>query len=450
MGIIFGSIFVLILIGFILAIPLALLIAIFFLRNRICLVCGHKFPVYLFKAGVNCPACNTRFVIRNRNLYTLEQAKTIPETKPSHTLWSQPLRLNFKVNWPKEKVLKILKWVGIGFIILLAIGIAFSDISAFFGFLSFFALILLIVGLVKPLSYKLQSRKMVILIFGGAFIILFVIASSLSFSRQTIEQIAREAPSKIIESQTETKSPLCKKQRVKEIEPPSSLYPDRKYYEEIHCGDGITMIFKLSRQLTDITVYKNEKVQTICSSDCEIDYNPYDPNNVIIKFAKAPEKDSVIKITGAVALPSEMKPPQPPTLGKVIFDIPTLAGKMSYTTIKSILGKPTREGFPDPMLDMDGWAEWDKEGFTLSINYSRYGMLQNSGGKQWYETAQCALSIFPKKGYLIEEQLRLAGNLPKNKNSFIIEVPQTDLILTFSIQPKHNNKEQLYAIDVCL
>lgn len=446
MEIIFG----LILIGFILAIPLALLIAIFFLRNRICPVCGHKFQVYLYKAGVNCPACNTRFVVRNRNLYAPEQAKAMSESKPPRSLLSQPLHL--KINWSKETILKILKWLGLGFLILLSIALAFSDLSAFFGFLSFQALVALIVGLIKPAFYKLQSRKKIALVFGGVFIVLFIVALSIHSPKQSSEKISQESQpptTKQEVSQAETKTLLCRKE-VKEIKPTSPRYPDRKYYEEIHCGDDVTTVFKLSRQLTEIAVYKDGKVQTICSSECETDYNPYDPNNVVIKFTKPPEKDSVVRITGAVALPSEMKPPQPPTLGKIIFDIPTLAGKMSYTTVKSILGKPTREGLPDPMLDMDGWAEWDKEGFTLSINYNRYGVFQNSGGKQWYETEQCALGILPKKGYLAEDQLRLAGNLPQNKNSFIVEVPPTDLILTFSIQPRYNKQRQLYAIDVCL
>lgn len=207
MGIVLGSIFGLILIGFILAIPLAFLIAIFFLRNRICPVCGHKFQVYLFKAGVNCPTCNTRFVIRNRNLYTSEQAKTISETKPSRSLWSQPLQL--KINWSKEKILKISKWLGIGFVALLSVAIAFSDLSAFFGFLLFLALILLIVGLIKPAFYKLQSRKKVALIFGGIFATLFVVALSIHSPQQRSEEVPQETSTSQPASQSDiSESPV--------------------------------------------------------------------------------------------------------------------------------------------------------------------------------------------------------------------------------------------------
>ena len=133
---------------------------------------------------------------------------------------------------------------------------------------------------------------------------------------------------------------------------------------------------------------------------------------------------------------------QPQIPMKVVFDLPAVASKMSYTNIKSILGSPTREDFPDPILGMDGWAEWDKEGFSMSINYDRFGILKNNNAPG------CAISLFPKKGYLPEDQLRQVGNLPKG-NSFIIEDKQVGILLTFAIEPAYDINDKLYAIEVC-
>lgn len=131
---------------------------------------------------------------------------------------------------------------------------------------------------------------------------------------------------------------------------------------------------------------------------------------------------------------------QPPT--KVVFDLRAVASKISYTNIKSMLGSPTREGVPDPLLDLDGWAEWDKDGLTLAIQYGRTGILKNN------KVAGCAISLFPKKGFLSEDQLRQAGNLPKG-NSFIVEDRQVGILLTFTIKPAYNIYNKLYAIEVC-
>lgn len=131
---------------------------------------------------------------------------------------------------------------------------------------------------------------------------------------------------------------------------------------------------------------------------------------------------------------------QPPT--KVIFDLRAIASKISYTNIKSMIGSPTREGIPDPLLDLDGWAEWDKDGLTLAIQYGRTGILKNN------KAAGCAISLFPKKGFLSEDQLRQAGNLPKG-NSFIVEDRQIGILFTFTIKPAYNIYNKLYAIEVC-
>jgi len=317
----------------------------------------------------------------------------------------------------------------------------------------------LIIGLIKPRLIfrwgnerliKFGYRKTIGILFGFLVILFFVLIGVTTHEPEPTNTVT------IVTEQTKPQHNLSCQESVKEIETPqTSTYPDRKYYEEIHCGDGKTKVFKLARQLTDISVYKNGKVQIICSLDaddlsrCDTTYNPYDSNNVIINFMNAPENGAVIRITGAQGLPTEFIRPKPPTLNKMIFDIPSLASTMSYSKIKSILGKPDREGLPDPMLGMNGWAEWDKNGFTLSINYNRYGILQNMNGEPWYKAIGCAISIMPKTGRLTEDQLRLAGNLPKG-NSFIVEDKNSGLLLTFIIKPAFDINNKFYAIDICL
>lgn len=87
---------------------------------------------------------------------------------------------------------------------------------------------------------------------------------------------------------------------------------------------------------------------------------------------------------------------------KIIFDIPLLATK-SFSEIRTILGEPNKFR---PPTDFDtGWAEWSKEGITLSINYDKNGKLVNQLGY--------AMSIFPSKfGVIIpEDELRKVCNL---------------------------------------
>jgi hypothetical protein len=319
----------------------------------------------------------------------------------------------------------------------------------------------LIIGLIKPRLIlrwenerliKFGYRKTIVLLFGFLIVLFFIIIGITTPKQEKTNTLTIATEHTINQPQ---QIPSCQKS-VKEIKTQqTSSYPDRKYYEEIHCGDGNTKVFKLSRQLIDISVYKNGKIQIICSlnaddlSRCDTTYNPYDPNNVIINFMKAPENDAVIRITGAQGLQTEFVPLKPQTVNKVIFDIPALAAKMFYPKIKSILGKPDREFLPDPMLEMDGWAEWDKEGFTLSINYNRYGMLQNMNDEPWHKTMDCAISIMPKTGRFTEDQLRLASNLPKG-NSFIVENKNLGLLLTFIIKPAFDINNKLYAMEICL
>ena len=115
---------------------------------------------------------------------------------------------------------------------------------------------------------------------------------------------------------------------------------------------------------------------------------------------------------------------------------------MSYPNIKAMLGNPIRGGLPDPILGMDGWAEWDKDGFSLSINYDRNGILKNMNSNN------CAISLFSKRNHPPEAVLRAAGNLPSG-NSFAIEDIKLGIMHTFGIKPAFDIDDKLYAVEVC-
>jgi len=105
----------------------------------------------------------------------------------------------------KEKIFKISKWFGAGLLLLLSIAIAISDLSAFFAFLSFLVLILLITALIKPTIYKLKSRKIALSIFGGVFIVLFIIALILPSEKRDSLKKAQQ-PFSTINQVTESSS----------------------------------------------------------------------------------------------------------------------------------------------------------------------------------------------------------------------------------------------------
>ncbi|MDO8664158.1 MAG: hypothetical protein Q7K44_01205 [Candidatus Liptonbacteria bacterium] len=80
--------------------------------------------------------------------------------------------------------------------------------STFFGFLSFIALVLLVIGLIKPTILKLQSRKGVFYIFGAIFLVLFVATLTISSpqssrtissnSNQSVEEFFRNPETSLL------------------------------------------------------------------------------------------------------------------------------------------------------------------------------------------------------------------------------------------------------------
>lgn len=126
-----------------------------------------------------------------------------------------------------------------------------------------------------------------------------------------------------------------------------------------------------------------------------------------------------------VIKPQATQPPAP--VQGVLFDIPTLFGK-SFSQLKVAIGSPNRQGAADEYTT--GWAEWDKAGLTLSINYDTAGRLVDAKG------LGCAMSIFPKVGYWEETKLRQVGNL-------------TGSVYPFVVKPVKNINGVFYALEIC-
>lgn len=98
-----------------------------------------------------------------------------------------------------------------------------------------------------------------------------------------------------------------------------------------------------------------------------------------------------------------------------IFDIPALFGK-TLSQLETIIGKPMRSGQPSEYSDGIGWAEWDKNGLTLSVNYDEDGNLINTG-----TIIGCAIAVFPQSGQWEESKLKQATNLSGSGYPFVIK-----------------------------
>ena len=228
----------------------------------------------------------------------------------------------------KEKIFKISKWFGAGLLLLLSIAIAISDLSAFFGFLSFLVLILLIIALIKPTIYKLKSRKIALSIFGGVFIVLFIIALILpSEKRDSFQKSQSSSPvvNQTTNSSNDTSiqkrgqsqiqadlSPLSEPIEFDSVtnftnQPPKYPNTANAYKKEIWKADGRHYILTLQNKYDDIGVYLNGKVQTIGTygeescrglNQCSGLDTCYNYSGKQIIFCSVPPKDSVIEFTG--------------------------------------------------------------------------------------------------------------------------------------------------------
>lgn len=120
---------------------------------------------------------------------------------------------------------------------------------------------------------------------------------------------------------------------------------------------------------------------------------------------------------------------------ETVFDIPTIFGK-TFQELKATIGKPTREGAPGIFSGLDdpyGFAEWDKEGFTLSIRYDDSGRVVDPGKKD----NPCGMSLYFSGSNQGENVLRQAGNLTKSDYPFTI-IKNTD-----------EKTNAFYGLDIC-
>jgi|SRR3989344_9278961 len=142
----------------------------------------------------------------------------------------------------------------------------------------------------------------------------------------------------------------------------------------------------------------------------------------IVEQSQIEQKQIVEK---PIIKPQATQPPAP--VQGVLFNIPALFGK-SFSQLKTTIGSPNRQGAADEYTT--GWAEWDKNGLTLSINYDTAGRLVDAGG------LGCAMSIFPKVGYWEEAKLRQVGNLTGSAYPFVVK-------------PVKNIDGVFYALEIC-